>query len=157
MVQRGIMPLEEVTMQSIRTWLDGAAPDTAQALRAENASYVFFRSLDDAPPQSGPLGAQGAPLTAGRSLAVDRRYHALGAPVWVDIEPVAAAGKDPIRRLMIAQDTGGAIRGPVRGDFFWGSGDEAGRIAGVMNARGRMWVLLPRRLADRLGQQASGS
>ena len=157
MVQRGIMPLEEVTMQSIRTWLDGAAPDTAQALRAENASYVFFRSLDDVPPQSGPLGAQGAPLTAGRSLAVDRRYHALGAPVWVDIEPVAAAGKDPIRRLMIAQDTGGAIRGPVRGDFFWGSGDEAGRIAGVMNARGRMWVLLPRRLADRLGQQASGS
>lgn len=150
MVERGIMPLDAVSMQSIRDWLDAASDSEAQALREENASYVFFRPLDTVSPELGPLGAQGVPLTPGRSLAVDRRYHAMGAPVWVDIEPVDGAGNAPIRRLMIAQDTGGAIRGPVRGDFFWGAGDQAGEIAGVMNARGRMTVLLPRRLAERL-------
>jgi membrane-bound lytic murein transglycosylase A len=155
MVERGIMPLEKVTMQSIRAWLDGAAPDAAQALRSENASYVFFRPLDEVAPELGPLGAQGAPLTPGRSLAVDRRYHALGAPVWVDIEPVEAAGKTPIRRLMIAQDTGGAIRGPIRGDVFWGSDDEAAEVAGAMNALGTITVLLPSRLAERLADASS--
>lgn len=150
MVEQNIMPLEDVTMQSIREWLETEAPHAAQAMREENASYVFFRELDAIPPNLGPLGAQGAPLTPGRSLAVDRRYHTLGAPVWVDIEPVPEAGENPIRRLMIAQDTGGAIRGPVRGDVFWGTGDEAGRIAGAMNAQGTMAVLLPRRLAERL-------
>jgi membrane-bound lytic murein transglycosylase A len=150
MVRENIMPLEDVSMQSIREWLEKETPQIAQAMREENASYVFFRTLDDIPPSLGPLGAQGAPLTPGRSLAVDRRYHTLGAPVWVEIEPVPEAGENPIRRLMIAQDTGGAIRGPVRGDFYWGSGDEAGRIAGAMNAEGKMVVLLPRRLADRL-------
>lgn len=150
MVERAIMPLEDVSMQSIREWLDNAPAQEAEAMRAENASYVFFRELDETPPDLGPLGAQGAPLTPARSLAVDRRYHTLGAPVWVDIEPVAGAGGAPIRRLMIAQDTGGAIRGPVRGDFFWGAGTEAGEIAGAMNAKGRMTVLLPRGLAGRL-------
>ncbi|MEO1136903.1 MAG: MltA domain-containing protein, partial [Pseudomonadota bacterium] len=130
MVERAIMPLEEVSMQSIRDWLDAAAHHEARAMRAENASYVYFRELDEVAPELGPLGAQGVALTPGRSLAVDRRYHALGAPVWVDIEPVAGAGTEPIRRLMIAQDTGGAIRGPVRGDYFWGAGAEAGGIAG---------------------------
>lgn len=150
MVDRGIMPLEEVSMQSIRSWLKTADAAEAQKLRETNASYVYFRTIDDVGPALGPLGAQGAPLTPGRSLAVDRRYHALGAPVWVDIEPVEANGDKPIRRLMIAQDTGGAIRGPVRGDFFWGSGDEAAALAGAMNAKGRMTVLLPRRLAERI-------
>ncbi len=150
MVQQNIMPLEDVTMQSIRQWLESEAPQKAQVLREANASYVFFRALDDLPAELGPLGAQGAPLTPGRSLAVDRRFHTLGAPVWVDIEPVDEAGEQPIRRLMIAQDTGGAIRGPVRGDVFWGSGDDAAKIAGAMNARGKMVVLLPRRLAERL-------
>lgn len=150
MVERGVMPLEAVSMQSIRAWLDGASDDAARELRDRNASYVFFRALDAAAPDLGPLGAQGAPLTPGRSLAVDRRFTTLGAPVWVDIEPVEAAGGEPIRRLMIAQDTGGAIRGPIRGDVFWGSGDEAAAIAGAMNAKGSMIVLLPRRLAERL-------
>ncbi|WP_428407301.1 murein transglycosylase A [Hyphococcus sp.] len=150
MVDRAIMPLEDITMQSIRGWLDEAAPEDAQKLREQNASYVYFRELDDADPALGPLGAQGAPLTTGRSLAVDRRYHTLGAPVWVDIEPVEENGDKPIRRLMIAQDTGGAIKGPVRGDVYWGSGEEAGEIAGAMNAKGRMIVLLPRRLAERI-------
>lgn len=152
MVERKIMPLEDVTMQSIRRWLASEAPEKAEAMREANASYVFFRPLDAVPAELGPLGAQGAPLTPGRSLAVDRRYHTLGAPVWVDIEPVPEAGEEPIRRLMIAQDTGGAIRGPVRGDVFWGSGEEAAAIAGAMNAKGEMTVLLPRRLAERLGE-----
>ncbi len=150
MVERGIMPLEAVSMQSIRGWLDEAPPEEAQTLREENASYVYFRPLDDVDPGLGPLGAQGAPLTPGRSLAVDRRYHPLGAPVWVNIEPVEVYDAKPIRRLMIAQDTGGAIKGPVRGDVFWGSGDDAAAIAGAMNAQGRMTVLLPRRLAERI-------
>ncbi len=150
LVDQEAIPLNQISMQSIRRWLEEAAQEEAAALREANASYVFFRRLDDAPTGLGPLGAQGAPLTPGRSLAVDRRFHALGAPVWVDIAPVDAAGAAPIRRLMVAQDTGGAIRGPVRGDVFWGAGDEAAVLAGTMNARGRMVVLLPRRLAERL-------
>jgi membrane-bound lytic murein transglycosylase A len=154
MVERGVMPLEAVSMQSIRAWLDGASHDAARELRDQNASYVFFRELETVAPELGPLGAQGAPLTPGRSLAVDRRFTTLGAPVWVDIEPVEAVGGEPIRRLMIAQDTGGAIRGPIRGDVFWGSGDEAAALAGAMNAKGSMIVLLPRRLAERLPAKA---
>lgn len=154
MVERGLMPLESVTMQSIRAFLAGAPDAAAKDLRDENASYVFFRPLETVSPELGPVGAQGVPLTPGRSLAVDRRYHALGAPVWVDIDPVEGAGAERIRRLMVAQDTGGAIRGPVRGDFFWGAGDEAGAIAGAMNAKGSMIVFLPRRLAERLPPKA---
>ncbi len=150
MVERELMPLDQVSMQSIRSWLDAAAHEDAAELRAQNPSYVFFRPLDEIAADLGPLGAQGAPLTAGRSLAVDRRFTTLGAPVWVDIEPVEGAGADPIRRLVIAQDTGGAIKGPIRGDLFWGSGEAAGEIAGAMNAKGAMIVLLPRRLAERL-------
>ncbi|WDI32803.1 MltA domain-containing protein [Hyphococcus flavus] len=149
MVQQNIMALEDITMQSIRDWLDREASEKAQAMREENASYVFFKPLEELSADLGPLGAQGVPLTPGRSVAVDRRYHTLGAPIWVNIEPVPEAGETPIRRLMIAQDTGGAIRGPVRGDVFWGSGDEAAKIAGAMNAQGQMTVLLPRRLAER--------
>ncbi|WP_425410525.1 murein transglycosylase A [Hyphococcus sp.] len=155
MVRDGVMPLEDITMQSIRQWLANATPDRARVMREANASYVFFRELEEVPAELGPLGAQGAPLTAERSLAVDRRYHTLGAPVWVNIEPVVEAGANPIQRLMIAQDTGGAIRGPVRGDVFWGSGPDAGEIAGAMNAEGEIAVLLPRRLVERLAPSRS--
>ncbi len=150
MVEREIMPLEDVSMASIRTWLDGAGADDARALREENASYVFFRELGPPEHNLGPPGAQGVALTPHRSLAVDRRYHVLGAPVWIDIEPVEGVGPEPIRRLMVAQDTGGAIRGPVRGDVFWGTGKGAGAIAGAMRARGEMYVLVPRSVAERL-------
>lgn len=155
MVRDGIMPLEDVSMQSIRQWLDTSSAEDAQAMREENASYVFFRSISDVPAGQGPLGAQGVPLTAGRSLAVDRRFHALGSPVWVDIEPAEGNGDEPIQRLMIAQDTGGAIRGPVRGDLFWGAGAQAGEIAGKMNAEGRMYVLTPRAIAARFSRYAA--
>jgi peptidoglycan lytic transglycosylase A len=154
MAEREIMPLEDITMASIRAWLDGAGADNAQALREENASYVFFRELEAPEHNLGPPGAQGAALTPQRSLAVDRRYHALGAPVWIDIEPVEGAGPAPIRRLMVAQDTGGAIRGPVRGDVYWGTGEDAGAIAGAMKARGEMYVLVPRRVAERLPRRS---
>lgn len=106
-------------------------------------SFVFFRVIPDGP--QGPLGALGVPLTAGRSLAVDPRTTPLGAPVFVTT--AAPGGTGSIDRLMFAQDTGGAIRGSVRGDFFWGYGDDAGSMAASMNANGRMWLLLPKGLA----------
>lgn len=105
-------------------------------------SYVFFRVIPYGP--QGPLGALGVPLTAGRSLAVDPRTTPLGAPVFVTTAAPRGAGS--IDRLMFAQDTGGAIRGSVRGDFFWGFGDDAGSMAAAMNANGRMWLLLPKGL-----------
>jgi len=104
-------------------------------------SYVFFRAIPDGP--QGPQGALGVPLTAGRSLAVDPRTTPLGAPVFIT---TTAPGGGDLQRLMFAQDTGGAIRGSVRGDFFWGFGDDAGSMAASMNANGRMWLLLPRGL-----------
>jgi membrane-bound lytic murein transglycosylase A len=104
-----------------------------------NPSYVFFRRLEG----DGPVGAQGVALTPGRSLAVDRTFIAYGVPVWLDAEDPLVA-KTRIRRLMVAQDTGGAIRGPVRGDVFWGHGDEAEQRAGLMKSNGRYWLLLPK-------------
>ena len=150
LVERGVMTVAEASMQSIRAWLENARPEDAQALREANESYVFFRALEPPPEGFGPPGAQGAPLLPGRSLAVDRRYHALGAPVFVEIEAGPASNGQAIRRLMIAQDTGGAIKGPLRGDYFWGAGAEAGARAGVMNARGKMYFLLPKRRAEAL-------
>lgn len=150
LVQRGDMTVEQASMQALRGWLASASAEDARALREANQSYVFFRALMAPPEGFGPIGAQGVPLLPGRSLAVDRRFHAMGAPVFVDIEPVSAAGPEPIRRLMIAQDTGGAIRGPVRGDYFWGAGAAAAARAGPMNAQGRLFVLLPKTRAQAL-------
>jgi len=126
-----------VTMQSIKEWLR-RAPDSAPRLLAENPSYVFFRELSG----EGPIGSLGVPLTPGRSLAVDRTFLPLGAPLWLE------AGD--IRRLVVAQDTGGAIKGPVRGDLFWGAGAEAEERAGAMQDKGRMWLLVPPAVAARL-------
>lgn len=142
LVERGALSKEEVSMQSIRGWLE-ENPDLADDVMARNASYVFFEELKG----EGPLGAQGVPLTPGRSLAVDLKHWQLGVPIWLDTEaPSPREGEPdrPLRRLMIAQDTGGAIRGVVRGDVFWGHGDEAAEVAGRMKHPGRMWVLLPR-------------
>ena len=106
-------------------------------------SYVFFRRIGDGP--EGPIGALGVPLSAGRSMAVDPRATPLGAPVFIDgMQP---GGKGPMRRLVFAQDTGGAIRGSIRGDFFWGFGDKAGRMALQTNQPVRMWLLLPKAVA----------
>lgn len=145
LVERGALRREEVSLQSIRRWL-AANPAEAPAVMARNASYVFFQEV----PGDGPLGAEGVVLTPGRSLAVDLAHLPLGVPVWLDgTMPGPAEGRPdrPLRRLLVAQDTGGAIRGPVRGDVFWGAGEEAAAVAGRMKHPGRIWLLLPRAVA----------
>lgn len=143
LIARNILTRETVSLQSIRKWLHDH-PDEADAVMNTNASYVFFQPLkvDPNDPDAGPLGSQGVPLEPGRSLAVDRRFHAMGVPVWLETrDPMNADRK--FRRLMVAQDTGGAIRGPVRGDIFFGPGEEAALYAGHMNRLGRKYILLP--------------
>ncbi|GAB4171671.1 MAG: murein transglycosylase A [Thalassobaculales bacterium] len=138
LVRRGELARDEVSMQAIRAWL-ARNSERQRELLSTNPSFVFFREIGS----DGPLGAQGAPLTPGRSLAVDRSRLPLGAPFFVEAHQADMLPGGVIRRLMVAQDTGGAIRGPVRGDVFWGSGAEAAEIAGRMKARGRYWMLLP--------------
>jgi len=143
LVERGALTLEEVSLQSIRSWLI-EHPDQAHEIMARNGSYVFFRERPELDPDDGPIGSQGVPLTAGRSLAVDPRYIPLGAPIWLDTTAPWPEGPGPLRRLLIAQDSGGAIEGPVRGDVFWGTGPRAEAIAGRMRSQGRYVVLLPK-------------
>lgn len=138
LIDRGALSKENVSMQSIRAWLE-ANPKEAQDVMNINASYIFFQKLEGG---EAPLGAEGVPLTPKRSLAVDRKHIPYGVPVFIDAEE--PEGGAPLRRLMVAQDTGGAIRGPVRGDFFWGAGDEAAHKAGLMKSEARMWLLLPK-------------
>jgi membrane-bound lytic murein transglycosylase A len=147
LLERGEIPREQLTAQAIRAWMK-AHPKEGAALRRENPSYVFFREVSG----DGPLGAQRVALTGGRSLAVDRAFIPLGIPLWLEAQERFSAGA--YRRLVIAQDTGGAIRGPVRGDLFWGHGKEAADGAGAMNARGRYYLLLPRSVAARLAPVA---
>lgn len=142
LIARGALTLENVSLQTIRDWLK-AHPEEAAAVMQKNASYVFFQVLEG----DGPLGAEGVPLTPGRSLAVDRSYIPLGAPVWLVAGIPSPKENEPdrtLRRLLVAQDTGGAIRGPVRGDVFWGFGGDAEAVAGRMKHRGRVWLLLPK-------------
>lgn len=141
LVDRKIMPLAQVTAPSIREWL-AQNPGAADELMNQNKSYVFFRVIDG----DGPIGAQGIALTPGRSLAVDRAFLPLGVPIWLDTtDPLDR--KQRLRHLLIAQDTGSAIKGAVRGDVFWGFGKEAARRAGLMKEQGSYYVLLPRAAA----------
>jgi len=144
LLDRGEMTRDQMSMQNIMAWTQ-ENPEQVGALLGENPSYVFFRELP-AEFQSPP-GALGVPLTAGRSLAVDPDVIPLGAPVFLDT--TWPGSTDPLRRVMVAQDTGGAIRGAVRADFFWGLGDEAAFFAGRMKQEGRLWVLLPKAFALR--------
>ena len=138
LIDRGELTLEQASMQGIKAWA-AANPHKLQDALNANGSYVFFRELEA---RGGPIGALGVPLTAQYSLAVDRRYVPLGAPVYLATTyPLSNA---PLERLMAAQDTGGAIRGAVRADFYWGSGPDAGAQAGRMRQQGRMWLLWPR-------------
>lgn len=138
LVQRGALAKENVSMQSIRDWLE-QHPDETPEIMNLNTSYIFFNELKN---EGGPLGAEGIPLTPGRSIAVDRKKIPYGIPLWLEAEEPDNDGC--LQRLMIAQDTGGAITGAVRGDFFWGSGEEATHKAGRMKSRGHAWVLLPK-------------
>src|SRR6056297_73375 len=137
MVRRGIYSVHQVSADVIKSWVR-RNPRKGRDLLHHNPSYVFFRRVDEVPEDEGPLGAMNRSITAGRSIAVDPDYTPLGAPVWLE-----KAGKDPISRLMIAQDTGSAIKGPQRADIFFGTGDKAGRRAGRLRDGGRMAVLLP--------------
>ena len=138
LIDRGEIPRERMSMQEIRKWMRANPADGARLMRT-NESYVFFRELTG----PGPIGAQGVALTPERSIAVDRRLLPLGLPVWMDtVLPDTAT--TPYRRLMVAQDTGGAIRGAVRADVFWGPGARAAKLAGSMKSPGRYWFLRPR-------------
>jgi membrane-bound lytic murein transglycosylase A len=144
---RGEMPLERTSMQNIREW-GKRNPDKLPELLASNPSYVFFREVPPFPAGSleaaidGPIGSLGVPLLAQRAIAVDTRSVPLGAPVY--LATTYPSTSQPLQRLVMAQDTGGAIRGAVRADFFWGFGNDAGREAGRMRQQGRMWILWPR-------------
>lgn len=150
LLDEGMLEKGKVSMQSIRAWL-AANPERARAVMERNPSYVFFAWRDKGDAEAGPIGAEGVALTAGRSLAVDRKLLPFGAPLWLETEaPLpSSAETQAFRRLMIAQDTGGAITGPVRGDIFFGTGDQAGDIAGRQNAKGRYFLLLPRGVEPR--------
>ena len=139
LIQRGEIAADDISMASIRSWL-AYHPGEAAGLMAVNRSYVFFHELEG----EGPVGAQGVPLTPGRSLAVDDAFLAYGVPVWLETTLPDGA---PWRRLMIAQDTGSAITGAVRGDIFFGAGDWAALMAGALKSPGRSWVLLPATIA----------
>jgi membrane-bound lytic murein transglycosylase A len=134
LVERGVLSDDEVSLDTISAWIH-AHPEAGAALMDENPSYVFFRETQG----DGPLGTEGVALTPGRSLAVDRSFVPLGVPLWLDV----ADPHGRLRRLVVAQDTGGAIRGPVRGDLFWGAGAEARARAGAMRAQGGYTLLLP--------------
>lgn len=141
LVDKGEMTLEQASAQNIKAWFL-AHPERRQELLNANPSYVFFKEEKLADPDKGPKGALGVPLTPQRSIAVDAQFIPLGAPVFL---ATTQPGKDtPLQRLVMAQDTGGAIRNPVRADYFWGFGADAGDKAGKMKQRGTMWVLLPK-------------
>ncbi len=144
MMERGIEPPEGYSMDGIRAFFRDR-PDLARELMNENRSYIFFREIDGLDPELGPIGAQGVPLTDGRSMAVDPDFHRLGMPIFVDAALPTGANRamEPFRRLMIAQDTGAAIKGPARGDLFWGTGREAGSGAGDVKGTGIIYLLLP--------------
>jgi membrane-bound lytic murein transglycosylase A len=145
LLREGALEKGKVSLQTIRAWLAAHPGETRRVLET-NQSYVFFEERPLGDTGLGSKGTLGAPLTPLGSLAVDRRLNPLGAPFYV-----AAGGPDPVHALLIAEDTGGAIRGPVRGDIFFGFGPEAERRAGMLAAPGRMFVLLPNALAERLG------
>ena len=140
LVERGEMTLEEATAPGLRAWL-AAHPERQAEVFNHNPSVVFFREEKLGDPAIGPRGSLGVPLTAGRSLAVDQRQLPLGAPIFLaTTDPLSGA---PLQRLMLAQDTGGAIRGALRADFFWGLGNAAGEAAGRMRSPGELWLLWP--------------
>lgn len=160
LIKRGLMAKEDLSAPALWRWVR-ANPAQGAELMQENASFVFFRRLEDvagdvagevAGIDDGPVGAAGVPLTPGRSLAIDRSLLPLGAPYWLEAshpDPADPTGEPiPLARLLIAQDVGGAIKGAVRGDVFWGKGAEAETIAGHMANNGSIFVLLPKSVAQ---------
>jgi membrane-bound lytic murein transglycosylase A len=152
LIAQGALDRQSVSLQSIRAWLL-AHPGAARGVMESDNSFVFFRETALGDPSLGSPGSEGVALTPGASLAVDSHLHALGAPFFLAAtspDPNATKPDQPLNRLLIAQDTGGAIKGPVRGDVFWGFGASAQATAGRMKSPGRLFVLLPKRLATSL-------
>ncbi|MEM6311630.1 MAG: MltA domain-containing protein [Pseudomonadota bacterium] len=137
LVRRGVYQPHQVSAEVIGNWVR-RNPNDGRELLYHNPSYVFFRELKNVPAEKGPLGAMNRSLTTMRSIAVDPAFTTLGAPVWIEKE-----GENPLNRLMIAQDTGSAIKGAQRADVFFGTGYDAGRAAGKLRDPGRLFVLLP--------------
>jgi membrane-bound lytic murein transglycosylase A len=146
LIDRGIIPREEMSMQKIREWME-ANPDGAKDVRRQNRSYIFFRELQLSEKDEA-IGAQGVQLTPGRSIAVDKSLHVYGTPFFIAGElPIESdKAKTPFRRLMIAQDTGSAITGPARADLYFGAGPDAGKIAGRLKSNIRFVMLVPKSL-----------
>ncbi|HYM17596.1 MAG TPA: MltA domain-containing protein [Micropepsaceae bacterium] len=154
LIERGELKREEVSLQSIRAWIK-AHPAEAQELMNHDASYVFFAEQPIGDAMIGAPGAEGVPLTPEASLAVDLSIHALGVPAFLEATAPDETGSDrAFNRLLMMQDTGGAIKGAVRGDVYWGFGKRAEEIAGRMKNQGRLTVLLPKARATRLGASA---
>jgi membrane-bound lytic murein transglycosylase A len=146
LIERGIIPKEQMSMQKIREWMD-QDPDGAKELRRQNRSYVFFREVQLSDKDEA-VGAQGVPLTPGRSIAVDKALHVYGTPFFIEGElPIESEqSKTPFQRLMIAQDTGSAIVGPARADLYFGAGMDAGKVAGRLRHNMRFAILVPKSL-----------
>ena len=146
LIDRGIIPKEQMSMQRIREWMD-QNPDGAKELRRQNRSYVFFREVQLSDKDEA-VGAQGVPLTPGRSIAVDKALHVYGTPFFIEGElPIESEqSKTPFRRLMVAQDTGSAIVGPARADIYFGAGADAGRVSGRLRHNMRFVILVPKSL-----------
>jgi membrane-bound lytic murein transglycosylase A len=155
LVDRGEIAKADISMQTIRAWIK-QHPQEGFELMKKNPSYVFFRATSGET-SVGPTGAMGVPLTAQRSLAVDRHYLPLGVPIWLNAQHPNPGQR--LQRLVMAQDTGGAIKGAVRGDFYWGQGEQAGELAGTMKSQGQFYLLLPRHLyggsSDDMAQQST--
>jgi membrane-bound lytic murein transglycosylase A len=146
LIERNIIPKDQMSMQKIREWME-QNPDGANELRRQNKSYVFFREVQLSDKDEA-VGAQGVPLTPGRSIAVDKALHVYGTPFFIEGElPIESErSKTPFRRLMIAQDTGSAIVGPARADLYLGAGPEAGKVAGRLKQSMRFVILVPKSL-----------
>lgn len=144
LIEKGIVAREDMSMERIRTFV-AENPEEGRELMRMNKSYVFFREASELPPEAGAVGAQGIPLTPERSIATDKAIHAYGSPFWIEAElPLESeTSLTRFRRLMIAQDTGGAIVGPARADIYFGAGVEAGAVAGRIRHAGRFVLLVP--------------
>ncbi len=147
LIDKGVMTKDNASMQHIRSYLE-AHPSEIDPVLNQNKSFVFFELLRS----NAAIGTQGVPLTPGYSLAVDRKWVPLGIPVWLSTtRPEEKTEKHrAFKRLMVAQDTGGAIKGVVRGDVYWGAGERATAIAGKMKNHGHYWLLLPKHTVERL-------
>jgi membrane-bound lytic murein transglycosylase A len=145
LIDRGILTRDEMSMERLRQWMQ-ANPAEGKELRRQNRSYIFFRETG-LPEKDEPLGAQGIPVTAGRSIAVDRGIHVFGTPFFISAElPIENGPPKKFRRLMVAQDTGSAIVGVARADIYFGAGNEAGQMAGRIRHQGRFAMLVPREI-----------